>query len=81
MGRGRQKKGNRPQCQFLNACCFWGQHRLILQLCPWSESETGHLGGGTPSSRVNMISPEILQFFEKILNPNSICKGCDIRTI
>jgi hypothetical protein len=31
--------------------------------------------GGTPSSRVIMISPEIFQFSEKITNPNSICKG------
>jgi hypothetical protein len=41
--------------------------------------ETGHLGIGSPP--VNVITPEFFQFFERITNPNSICKGYNIRTI
>jgi hypothetical protein len=40
---GQEKRDGTPY-RFLNACCFWRQHRSVPHLWPWSESETEHLG-------------------------------------
>jgi hypothetical protein len=59
-----QEKGDRTPCEFLHACCFRCRHHPVPHLWPCL-SRKPDTSGGTPSSRVIMIAPEIFFFPER----------------
>ena len=78
--RGRPGEGRATPCRFLDTL-YSGVSTVRSRTSGLGLRRKPDTSGGTPSSRVIMISPKNFRFFGRIPNSSSICKGSYIRTI